>query len=64
MREETEWVELIKLGVNYLAGSKKKKILNIFKKVNSIDYKSFEFNKNLYGLGNASKKVVREILKA
>lgn len=64
MREETEWVELIKLGVNYLAGSKKKKILNIFNKVNSKDYKSFEFNKNLYGLGNASKKVVREILKA
>ncbi len=63
MREETEWIELIQLGVNYLAGSNKKKILNIFNKINSKDKKSFKFNKNLYGSGNASKKVVREILK-
>ena len=52
IREETEWIELIKNGANELVGSNTDKILeSISKKVVSIE-KSL-----LYGAGNASSRI-------
>ncbi len=59
LRDETEWVELVANGFNVLVGAKKGKILSA--------YKNYEFNSNfdidLYGNGQASKKIVLELLK-
>jgi len=58
LRDETEWVELIKNEFNVLSGTDKEKILDI--------YNNFVFNDNfskeLYGNGFASAKIVKELL--
>ncbi len=58
LRDETEWVELVTHKFNVLTGSNKEKIIDI--------YENFSFNEsfgvNLYGEGNASKKIVDELL--
>jgi len=58
LRDETEWIELIENKFNVLARANKEKILDL--------YKNFEFNKNfeidLYGGGEASKKILEELL--
>jgi UDP-GlcNAc3NAcA epimerase len=57
LRDETEWVELIKNGFNVLAGADKNKILYV--------YKNFKFNDdfeiNLYGNGKASEMICKEL---
>lgn len=60
LRDETEWVELVEGGFNLLVGADKEKILNAFYGV-----KPFECGetKGLYGDGNASKKIIEEMLK-
>jgi len=60
LRDETEWVELIKCGANTLVGATKDKILESYKN-NSI------FNKensklDLYGGGKASENIIKELL--
>jgi len=59
LRDQTEWVELVNNGFNVLVGANKSKIL--------FAYENNEFNKNfdinLYGNGQASKKIVLELLK-
>ena len=54
LRDETEWVELVEHRFNVLAGAKKEKVLDL--------YKNFAFNErfelDLYGNGDASKKIV------
>jgi UDP-GlcNAc3NAcA epimerase len=61
LRDETEWVELVKYGVNTLAGADKEKIIEIYKNYKSqiISHKSL----NLYGKGKASEKIINEILR-
>lgn len=60
MRDETEWVELVKHGFNKLAGANKK---NIVAFTMAFLNKKTNFDVNLYGLGNASEVIVNELLK-
>lgn len=61
LRDETEWVELVDNGVNVLVGADKQLILNAYANSSSIDAESM--NLNLYGNGQASEKIVSELLK-
>lgn len=59
LREQTEWVELVKAGANVLVGSNPKKILASFKK-----YQSKKVSvKALYGDGHAAEKIVKALKK-
>lgn len=59
LREETEWVELLNEKVNILAGSNSNEIIHIF---NTMPF-SLNFSKHkLYGNGNASSVIVKELL--
>jgi UDP-GlcNAc3NAcA epimerase len=59
LREETEWLELVEGGFNLLAGSNPAKIYKCYKTMRN---KKFDFKKNLYGKGKASKHIVKELL--
>ena len=56
MRDDTEWVELLEHGFNYLAGADIEKIYRTYKKVIKTDY---DFNIELYGNGNAGERIVK-----
>jgi len=56
LRDETEWVELVKLGYNSIAGSDTKQILDA---VHIMLNKKIDSTINLYGKGNAGRKIVR-----
>jgi UDP-GlcNAc3NAcA epimerase len=58
MRDQTEWVELVKHGFNELVGADSALLLAGFKR-----FINKEFNRSveLYGGGNASKKVAHII---
>lgn len=58
MRDETEWMELVKNNLNILVGANKNKILDAYKTHKF----SNNFNQNLYGV-EASKLIVRYFLK-
>ncbi len=58
LRDETEWVELVKHGFNSLAGSEKQHILDAYHWAVS---SSFPKNIPLYGEGNASEKIIRTL---
>lgn len=60
LREETEWVELVKNGYNKISGSDKAKIINAYHY-----FKAEKFIKrhNFYGGGNASKRILMELKK-
>jgi len=55
LREETEWVELVENGFNFLTGAGKKTILTAEK--DFLNHK-VNWNKSLYGNGNAGEKIV------
>ena len=62
LRDETEWIELVKKGFNILVGADKAKIIKeykIFMNKNNIKYQEL----NMYGDGKASKKVVNSLIK-
>ena len=59
IRKETEWVELVSNGHNFVVGSSKEKLLNTFQKLSN---KNFIKSDNLYGDGNASKKLSKKLL--
>jgi UDP-GlcNAc3NAcA epimerase len=59
MRDETEWVELIELGVNTLVGADKLLIIDTYQVYKT---KSFDFEKELYGGGKASKLITDHII--
>ncbi len=59
VREETEWVELVQLGFNILAGTDPTKIYNSF---NSMLGREVHHKSNLYGEGKAGQKIVEIIL--
>lgn len=58
LREETEWTELVENGFNFLSNAKR--LLHDFNKAITID---FSANMNLYGNGDASLKIVDELLR-
>lgn len=55
LRDETEWIELLENGVNFLAGADKSTILNIY---DTLRNKTFDLDKNLYGDGDSADKIV------
>jgi len=57
LREETEWIELVKHGFASLAGSKKSVIIENFEKMINKKIKK----NNFYGKGNASQIIVNQI---
>jgi UDP-GlcNAc3NAcA epimerase len=67
LRDETEWVELVEIGVNRLAGADKETIVNSFCSIVSseehLKTKDHQQKTNLYGDGKASEKIVMELLK-
>jgi UDP-GlcNAc3NAcA epimerase len=58
MRDETEWVELIERNCNILVGADRDKILEAY----HTHKFSKEFNANLYGAGEASSRIVKNLL--
>ena len=60
LRDETEWVELIKCGANILVGASKNKILDAYK--NKTKFNIENSTLNMYGGGNASENIVKELL--
>jgi len=56
LRDETEWIELEKIGANHLVGSDKNLIIN------AINSKDHQINKiHLYGDGDAAKKIANSL---
>lgn len=55
LREETEWVELVEHRFNKVAGSMTENILKGFRDMMAIEH---DFSLQLYGDGNAGKKIV------
>ena len=53
---------MIETGVNVLVGAETKKILNTYSKF--LNFKIEKIKTNLYGKGNASKKIVEELIKS
>lgn len=60
IREQTEWVELVKAGKNELVGAVTNKIVKSFN--NHKDY-NFENNESLYGQGDAARSIIRNLIK-
>jgi len=60
LRDETEWVELVENRFNILVGANKDKIIKAY--TNYSKFKIQNPNLNLYGDGDASKKIVEELL--
>jgi UDP-N-acetylglucosamine 2-epimerase len=58
LREETEWLELVEKGYNMLAGSNSETIYN---SCQLLIEKSFDFQADLYGGGQAAKKIINII---
>ena len=58
LREETEWVELKKSGVNVVAGWKSEKIHKSFKKMVK---QKLTFAQNIYGEGRSALKIAKVI---
>lgn len=58
LRDETEWVELLTNKANILVGTDKEAILQGYKKMCEAD---IDFSLNLYGGGNASKKIIKTL---
>ena len=60
MRDETEWVELVKGNYNTIVGANKNKLIEAYKDLQSVDC---DFSVDLYGGGNACKNIVDLISK-
>jgi UDP-GlcNAc3NAcA epimerase len=58
LRDQTEWVELVEVGANCLAGADKDLIVKQF---NDLIKKSFKSKTKLYGDGNAAEKIAGKL---
>lgn len=56
MREQTEWVELVENKYNKIVGSNKDKIIETFHEVIN---RNIDFDKSLYGDGEASSRIIQ-----
>lgn len=61
LRDETEWKELVEKGFNSLAGANSKLITKLIDIASNNKFQNIEFN--IYGGGDASRKVVEELIK-
>ena len=59
LRDQTEWVELVDLKVNILVGSSKKEIIKAY---DFFSKTKINCEKNIYGDGNASTKILELML--
>ncbi len=59
LREETEWIELVENGFNFLTGASKEKILLTENKFVS---GFVDWDKKLYGDGTAGEQIVQELI--
>jgi len=59
-REQTEWVELVENGYNFIAGTNTNKIIELAKNAQK---SNFPEKINLYGNGHASKNICSALLK-
>ena len=57
MREQTEWIETLKGGWNFITGTDKEKILK------NIEFTDFRKQTNPFGNGSAGGKIIKEIIK-
>lgn len=60
LRDETEWIELVEHGFNFLVGANKDKILNACS--NSSEFSRRSDRLNLYGSGNASTIIAKNLI--
>ena len=60
LRDETEWVELVENGFNKIVGADQDKIISGYKEMSKIKN---NYNINLYGNGEASKKIITELVR-
>ena len=60
LRDETEWVELVEHGFNFVAGTNSKDICEAYEKFAE---KKINFSRKLYGDGSAGEKIVKIISK-
>jgi UDP-GlcNAc3NAcA epimerase len=58
LRDETEWMELVDAGVNFLAGADKNLLLDTASKLKHL---AADFNQDLYGGGKAAEFIANEI---
>lgn len=59
LRDETEWVELVKYGYNFLTGDDKEKIISLYTHIS--DKNNIEQKTPLYGNGNAGDFIVETL---
>ncbi len=60
LRDETEWVELVENGFNKVVGADEDQIISGYQEMSQIKN---NYKINLYGNGEASKKIIIELLK-
>ena len=60
LRDETEWVELVENGFNTLVGANVERILTAYN--NYLPFHNSNSSLHMYGQGNASKKIICELL--
>ena len=60
LREETEWMETVDVGLNILCGSDKEAIIEASAKLQNIEISNYE---NPYGKGDAGEKIIEIISK-
>jgi UDP-GlcNAc3NAcA epimerase len=60
LRDQTEWVELVEAGKNFVASADKQTIIDY---VERMAREFTDFNPHLYGDGNAGKHIIEGILK-
>jgi UDP-GlcNAc3NAcA epimerase len=61
LRAETEWVELVRLGVNVLGGVTRDSILGAWR---SLEGRAFDFGARPYGTGDAGRLIVETLARA
>lgn len=59
LREETEWMETVEVGWNFLAGANTRKIIETFEVATGKVWNNFP---NFYGKGDASKKILEVLI--
>ncbi len=61
LRDETEWIETVEAGVNFLCGANVENILDAFSNANSTDV---ELSGPIYGKGFAGRSIVQSLVES